>query len=94
MVEAVDITEFDSLVEEIKEGGPSRPLLDKQDVSTKLRVYAFGRQGKFGDCNEPKPGMFAIKEKKKWEAWQSVKGTDQDEAKRMFIALVKPIIKK
>ena len=90
----VDLTEFDGLVEEIKEGGPSRPLIDKLPTDQKLRIYGFGRQGKFGDCNDPKPGMFAIKEKKKWEAWTALKGVDQDEAKKQFILIVKPVIKK
>ena len=72
----VDLAEFDGLVEEIKEGGPQRPTIDKQPTDTKLRIYAFGRQGKFGDCNDAKPGMFAIKEKKKWEAWTAIKGMD------------------
>ena len=90
----VDLAEFDGLVEEIKEGGPQRPTIDKQPTDTKLRIYAFGRQGKFGDCNDAKPGMFAIKEKKKWEAWTAIKGMDQEEAKKQFIILVKTVLKK
>ena len=61
----VDLNEFEALVEEVKsEDGMKK--VDKQSVDTRLRLYAFGRQGKFGDNVDPKPGMFAIKEKKKW----------------------------
>ena len=90
----IDLAEFERYVEECKEGGPSRPLVDAQKTDVKLSLYKFGRQGKLGDCVDPKPGMFAIKEKKKWEAWTSVKGMDQDEAKREFIKLAKVITKK
>ena len=51
-------------------------IIDKQNRDTKLRLYAFGKQGKFGDNTDPKPGMLAIKEKKKWEAWEALKGFD------------------
>ena len=72
--QVIDLAEFDGLVTDCKEGGVGRPLVDKQPTADKLRLYAFGRQGNFGDCNDPKPGMFAIKEKKKWEAWSAIKG--------------------
>lgn len=90
----VDLAEFDGLVEEIKEGGPQRPTIDKQSTDVKLRIYGLGRQGKFGNCTDPKPGMFAIKEKKKWEAWTAIKDMEQDEAKKQFIILVKSVLKK
>ena len=83
----VDITEFELYVEQVKEGGPCRPLVDKQSTDTRLKLYGLGRQGSLGDNNEPKPGMFSFVEKKKWEAWMENKGMAQEEAKRLFIAL-------
>ena len=87
----VDIAEFDLYVEQIKEGGPSRPLVDKQSTDIRLKLYGLGRQGSLGDNNEPKPGMFALVEKKKWEAWMANKGMAQEEAKRQFLVLCKQI---
>lgn len=88
----VDLSEFESYLDQCKEGGSGRPLVDKQSTDVKLQLYALGKQGKFGDCVDPKPGMFDFKEKKKWEAWTSIKGTDQNEAKKNFIILAKKIL--
>lgn len=33
--------------------------------------------------------MFSVKEKAKWEAWNKLKGTPQDQAKSNYVALVK-----
>ena len=68
--------------------------VNKQSVETRLNLYAFGKQGRFGDCSDPKPGMFAFKDKKKWESWEAIKGLDQDEAKKQFILIAKPVLGK
>lgn len=94
MEQSIDLTEFETYLEQCKEGGSGRPLVDKQSTEVKLKLFAYGKQGKFGDCNEPKPGMFDIKGKKKWEAWMSMKGTDENEAKKQFILLAKSILNK
>ena len=67
-------------------------LVNKQSVTVRLQLYSFGKQGRFGDCTDPKPGFFAIKEKKKWEAWEAIKGMDQTEAKRSFIQIAKRVL--
>lgn len=33
-------------------------LIDKQSQEFRLSLYAYGRQGKFGDNNDAKPGAF------------------------------------
>jgi diazepam-binding inhibitor (GABA receptor modulating acyl-CoA-binding protein) len=88
------LNEFEALLDQCKEGGSGRPLVDKQSTDVKLKLYGLGKQGKFGDCNDPKPGMFSIKEKAKWEAWNALKGTDQLKAKQEFIALAKKVLNK
>ena len=90
----VDLSEFEAYIDLVKEGGSGRPLVDKQPTDTKLQLYAYGRQGRLGDCTEPKPGMFALVEKKKWEAYMGVKGTPVDEAKAKFLTLAKKILGK
>jgi acyl-CoA-binding protein len=87
----VDLSVFDDLVEEVKN---NMDTINKQSVTVRLQLYSFGKQGKFGDCSEPKPGFFAVKEKKKWEAWESLKGMDADEAKKQFILIAKPLLGK
>lgn len=91
-MESVDISEFETYVNLCKEGGSGRPLVDKESVDTRLKLYAFGKQGSNGDCTDPKPGMFEFKEKKKWDAWMAIKGTDKETAKKNFITLAKQIL--
>jgi diazepam-binding inhibitor (GABA receptor modulating acyl-CoA-binding protein) len=37
-------------------------------------MYTSGGQGSVGDCNTARPGMFDLKGKAKWDAWDSKKG--------------------
>lgn len=62
---------------------PSRP-----DNETMLKLYAFYKQGSTGDVTGEKPGFFDFVGVAKYEAWEELKGTDQDEAKRQYIDLV------
>ena len=59
-----------------------------------LKLYSLYKQGKFGDNNEKKPGMFDIKGRKKHEAWSNLKGMEPTKAKKEYIELVKDLIQK
>jgi diazepam-binding inhibitor (GABA receptor modulating acyl-CoA-binding protein) len=72
------VEEFDSYVDLIQS---RMDLVDKESVSTRLSLYGLGHQGSDGDNNTPKPGMFDIKGKLKWGAWNDLKGMDQNEAR-------------
>ena len=39
-----------------------------------LNVYGLYKQATVGDCDQPKPGMFQLKEKAKHEFWTQKKG--------------------
>ena len=93
-MENVDISEFETIRDMCKEGGSARPLIDKQSTDIKVKIYGLGKQGTEGDNTAEKPGMFSIKEKKKWEAHEANRGMDRDEAKRQFLVLAKSIIEK
>jgi diazepam-binding inhibitor (GABA receptor modulator, acyl-CoA-binding protein) len=67
-------------------------IVDKQSKDTKLAIYSHGRQGMLGDNNDPKPGMFEIKEGFKWKAWNKLKGMDKQEARNKFVSIVKPLL--
>lgn len=41
-----------------------------------------------------RPGMLDLKGKAKWDAWNNLKGTSQEEAKEKYIALVQTLIEK
>ncbi len=88
MVEA-NQEEFQKYVDTMKE---RTDIVDKLSKDEKLRLYSLGKQGQFGDNNEPKPGMLAIKEKYKWEAWNKLKGKDQNESKIEFMNYAKQLL--
>ena len=90
----VSETEFYEYVEICKLGGSGRPKVDNESTDVRLTLYGLGCQGKQGDCNTNKPGMFEIKEKLKWEAWMKIKGKDQKQAQKEFVELAKKILTK
>ncbi|XP_065361077.1 acyl-CoA-binding protein homolog isoform X3 [Calliphora vicina] len=51
-----------------------------------LEFYGLYKQATAGDCNCDKPGVLDLKNKAKWEAWNSHKGMSQDAAKAAYIA--------
>lgn len=85
----VDNEEFERYVELMK---TRKDLVDKHPKDLKLRLYSAGKQGKFGDNTEPKPGMLALVEKAKWNAWTDRKGQDQEACKREFLEIAKMIM--
>merc|ERR1712098_267259 len=74
------------------------------DVSNKINktlsndelkeVYALYKQATVGDINTERPGMFDMKGKAKWDAWNSKKGMSQDEAKQKYVDLSKQLKEK
>lgn len=57
-----------------------------------LELYAFFKQATVGDVNTERPGIFDLKGKAKWDAWNGKKGTSQDDAKQAYIAYVEKLI--
>ena len=55
----------------------------------KLNLYKFYKQALAGDNTAAKPGVLQFKAKKKWEAWESVKGTSKDDAMKEYVELAK-----
>ncbi|KAJ6258582.1 Triakontatetraneuropeptide [Drechslerella dactyloides] len=53
-----------------------------------LKLYALYKQATVGDVNTARPGIFDMKGKYKWDAWESEKGKSQEEAEVEYIALV------
>lgn len=59
-----------------------------------LELYKFYKQATVGDCNTSRPGMFDMKGKYKWDAWNELKGTDKGEAETKYIKLVQELMEK
>ena len=68
----------------VRAKGPSREEM--------AEIYSLYKQGTVGDVNIGCPSMWKVLERGKWEAWNSKKGMDKEEAKRAYIAAVKKML--
>lgn len=59
-----------------------------------LQLYGLYKQATVGDNDTAKPGVFDLKGKYKWQAWEDLKGTTQEEAEQKYIALATELIEK
>ena len=66
----------------------SKTLTERPDNATLLKIYGLYKQGKLGDNTEKKPGFGDMVGRAKWDAWNSLKGTDSDAAKQQYIDLI------
>ncbi|XP_065203680.1 acyl-CoA-binding protein homolog 1-like isoform X2 [Planococcus citri] len=57
-----------------------------------LELYALFKQATVGDVNTDRPGIFDLKGKAKWDAWNGKKDTPSDKAKEEYVALVEKLI--
>jgi len=65
---------------------PSRP-----DDQTLLKLYALYKQGSEGDVTGEKPGFFDFVGSAKFEAWEKLKGTSQEEARSRYVELIRKL---
>lgn len=66
-------------------------LDQRPDNDTLLKLYALYKQGSEGDVSGERPGFFDFVGVAKYEAWEKLKGTDSDEAKKRYIELVESL---
>ena len=67
---------------------PSRPNDD--DL---LILYGLYKQVIIGDCNVSRPGgLFNVKHKKKWEAWNQFMGLSKEDAQLKYIKKVQQLM--
>lgn len=81
---------------------PSAAFLDAADAVQKLtkrpnddellKLYGLYKQATIGDNNTPKPGMFDLKGKYKWQAWEDLKGKSQEDAEKEYIEFANELI--
>ncbi|CAH2447036.1 Acyl-CoA-binding protein [Komagataella phaffii CBS 7435] len=74
--------EFNDKAEAVKN------LKTKPNNDELLKLYGLFKQATVGDNTTEKPGVFDFKGKAKWEAWDKLKGTSQEEAEQEYIAYV------
>ena len=67
-------------------------LAERPENSVLLKLYAYYKQAVDGDVSGDKPGMFDLVAKKKYAAWEEIKGTSADEAMRLYVAEVERLL--
>ncbi|CAN5352054.1 acyl-CoA-binding protein [soil metagenome] len=78
--------QFEQAAKDVK-GLPDRP-----DNDTMLRLYALYKQGSEGDVSGARPGFFDFVGAAKYEAWEKLQGTSQDQAQKKYVDLVKTLL--
>ncbi|XP_042639637.1 enoyl-CoA delta isomerase 2 [Orycteropus afer afer] len=56
--------------------------------SSQLKLYALYKQATEGPCNMPKPGMFDLINKAKWDAWSALGSLPKERARQNYVDLV------
>jgi len=77
------------IVQSLPKDGAIKPSQDDQ-----LYFYKYYKQATIGDVNIPRPGMLDFAGKAKWDAWDSVKGTATEEAKKLYVEKLLEILNK
>jgi acyl-CoA-binding protein len=66
----------------------SKNLSERPDNATLLQIYALYKQASSGDNTEKKPSFSDMVGRAKWDAWDKLKGTEQDAARQQYIDLI------
>lgn len=69
----------------------SKSLPERPDNATLLKIYALYKQASNGDVEGRRPGFTDMVGRAKWDAWNELKGTSGDDAKKQYIALIEDL---
>ncbi|MBZ2208695.1 acyl-CoA-binding protein [Massilia soli] len=69
----------------------SKNLPERPDNMTLLKIYALYKQGSSGDVQGERPGMTDFVNRAKFDAWDGLKGTSQDQAMQQYIDLIEEL---
>lgn len=69
----------------------SKKLSDRPDNATLLKIYALYKQATTGDNTEKKPGFGDMVGRAKWDAWNGLKGTGNDDAMQQYVDLIESL---
>ncbi len=69
----------------------AKSLPEKPNDSTLLELYALYKQGSVGDVSGDKPGFFDFVGTAKYEAWEKLRGTSEEDAQSRYIELIRKL---
>ena len=76
-------TQFETAAVDVKS------LSKRPDDQTLLQLYALYKQATTGDVQGKRPGLLAMVERAKYDAWAKLKGTASEAAMQTYVDLVK-----
>lgn len=69
----------------------AKALPQRPDDRTLLQLYALFKQASEGDVQGGRPGFFDFVGAAKYEAWEKLRGTDTEDARRQYVELVRKL---
>ena len=69
-----------------------KSLPERPDNDTMLRLYGLYKQGSEGDVKGDKPGFFDFVGAAKYEAWEKLRGTSEEQARKKYVDLVRKLV--
>jgi diazepam-binding inhibitor (GABA receptor modulating acyl-CoA-binding protein) len=69
----------------------SKKLAQRPDNTTLLKIYGLYKQATTGDVTEKKPGFGDMVGRAKWDAWNALKGTSSEDAKKQYVELIQSL---
>ena len=69
----------------------AKQLPEKPDDDTLLQLYALYKQSTEGDVSGEKPGFFDFVGQAKYDAWERLRGTPQNDAQERYVQLVRDL---
>ena len=69
----------------------SKQLPEKPDNMTLLKIYALYKQATAGDVDGKRPGFTDMVGRAKFDAWDGLKGTSQDDAMQQYVDLIESL---
>ena len=66
----------------------AKSLPERPDDNTMLQLYALYKQGSAGDVQGSKPRFFDFVGAAKYEAWEKLKGTSEEDARKQYVELI------
>ena len=69
----------------------SKQLPEKPDNMTLLKIYSLYKQATEGDVEGKRPGFTDMVGRAKYDAWATLKGKSQDEARQEYVDLIESL---
>jgi len=69
----------------------SKNLSERPDNMTLLKLYALYKQASAGDNTETKPGFTDMVARAKWDAWNNLTGTSNQDAMQQYVDLIESL---